>query len=87
MMHKLESFLKRIRWKAFFFENKNETSAEHTNNFGFKSMKTPPVNEHLRAFENDLYDMIKNIEFKKVDTAFQRQLSKDKKCIKQEKLY
>ena len=30
----------------------------------FKFSFTPPQNEHFTPFENDLYDMVCNIEFK-----------------------
>ena len=77
MIHKLETFIKRIRWKAFFFENENEYTSEITTNFGFKSVKTPPKNDQLNQFESDLYDMVQNIEFKKVTSNFQVRLSDD----------
>ena len=62
--------------------HKNSESNEQLNN-NFKSVKTPPKNEHLNAFENDLYDMVRNIEFKNVNSLFQKQLQNDMKCIKQ----
>ena len=58
---KLKTFIKRIRWKPFFFEKKTVTT-----NFGFKSVKTTPKNEQLSQFESDFYDMVQNIEFRKV---------------------
>ena len=62
LIFKLESFIKRIRWKAYLFENSNEINETTTaTNFGFKSVKAPPKNEHLNAFENDLYDLVRNI--------------------------
>ena len=62
LISKLESFIKRIRWKAFFFENKNEYTSVITTNFGFKSVKTPRKNDHLNQFESDLYDMVQNLK-------------------------
>ena len=79
MISKLESFIKCIWWKALFFE-KPSVKQSHPN-FGFKSSKTPPQSQHLNAFENDLYDMIKNIEFKNVPNQFQQQLRTDSKMI------
>ena len=38
---------------------------------------TPPKNGHFDAFEEDLYDLARNIEFKIINTVFQNQLSKD----------
>ena len=55
LIFKLENFIKRIRWKAYFFEKPNEIDNLTTvNNFGFKSVLTPPKNEHLDAFEEAL---------------------------------
>ena len=47
---------------------------------------TPPKNEHLNAFEEDLYDMVRNIEFKKINTVFQNQLNKDINMINKDSL-
>ena len=70
LIKKTESIIKRIRWKAFFFEQnkvKNKTNHDNDNddsnsaadnNFGFKSRKCPPQNEELNNFEADVYDMI-----------------------------
>ena len=78
LVFKLESFIKRIRWKTYFFENSNEINETTTaTNIRFISVKTPPKNEHLSAFENDLYDLVRNIEFKRINTAFENRLNKD----------
>ena len=55
MIFKLESFIKVIRWKIFFYEKSDNTPEKTDNNFGFKSVKTPPKNEHLNSFEADFY--------------------------------
>ena len=54
MTFKLASFIKRIRWKAFFYEKSDKTLEKTVDNFGFKSAKTTSKNEHLNAFEADL---------------------------------
>ena len=82
MIHQLENLIKGIRWKTFFFEKKNESTNEITTNFGFKSVKTPPKNNQLNQFESDLYDMIQNIEFKKVTSNCQAGVSDDVSNIK-----
>ena len=82
LIHKLERFIKKIRWKAFFFENKNEFANEITTNFGFKSVTTPSKNDQFNQFESDLYDMVQNFEFKKVTSNFQARLSDDARNIK-----
>ena len=78
MIFKLESFLKRIWWKAYFLEKSNEIVDVTTdNNFGFKFVLTRPKNEHIIAFEEDLYDLVRNIEFKRINAVLQNQLNKD----------
>ena len=59
--------------KAFFYE-KSENTPETVVNFGFKSVKTPPENEHLNAFDADLNDIVRNIDFKRVSSEFQSKL-------------
>ena len=54
LIFNLESFIKRITLKAFFFDKNSESNEQLNDNLGFKSVKTPPKNEHLNAFENDL---------------------------------
>ena len=86
-----ESVIKRMRWKAFFFEqNKHKNRTDDStndddnakeNNFGFKSRKCPPQNEELNKFESDVYDMIKNVEFRQVHDDFQDKLKHDIKKI------
>ena len=83
---KLESFIKRIRWKAFFYEKSKNTPETIVDNFGFKLVRTPPKNEHLNAFETDLYNMVRNIKFKRVSSEFQSNLSKDIEGINEDTL-
>ena len=77
LIHKLESFIKRIRWRSFFFEKKNESQNEVTTNFGLNSVKTPPKNDQLNQFRSDLYNMVQNIEFRNLTFNFQGRLSDD----------
>ena len=63
LIQKLLSFIKKIKWKAFFFENKNESTNEITTNFGFTPVKIPPKNDQVNQFESDLYDLVQNTEF------------------------
>ena len=86
MIFKLESFIKRIRWEAFFYEKLDNTPEKTVDNFGFKSVKTPPKNEHLNAFEAELYDMVRNIKFTRVSAESESNLSKDIKRINEEPL-
>ena len=87
---KVEHFIRRLRWKAFWFEKKpnktnnssDEESDEIVDNYGFKTTKTPPTNIHLKAFEDELYTMIRDIEFTNRRDHFQSQLRNDVRDIR-----
>ena len=81
LLSKVESFTKRMRWKALEFLGKLESAEKET--FGFKSNKCPAPVEQLTAFETDIILMINNIEFKPVRCEFQHKLKTDIKSIKQ----
>ena len=85
LIGQIENFIKRIRWKAYFFEKdivengENEQGADE--NYGFKSNKTPPQNDGLNSFENDLYELVRGLEYESSRTKFQKKLMKDVKEI------
>jgi len=83
MIGKMQSFIKRMRWRALFFDNPSETENVTNRNYGFRSEKTPPQNKELLQFENDLYSMIKNLQWRESKLSqFQVELSKDLKEMK-----
>lgn len=83
LIEKTENVIKRMRWKAFFFERNKEKDVNcsddtnETNNYGLNSRKCPPHNDDLSNFESDLYDMIENVEFRNQHNKFQDQLQQD----------
>ena len=79
---KLESFIRRIRWKVFFLEHKNdENNEQKTETFGFKSKLAPPQHQGSLAFEKDLYKMACSIEFQNRPNSFQQKLTADVNSI------
>ena len=50
-------------------------------NFGFKSVRASTKNEHLKSFVIDFYNVVHNIELKRVSSEIQSNLSKDIKRI------
>ena len=84
LIEKVESAIKRIRWKAFFFDRnkQNNTDATDNDNFAFKSRKCPPQNSELDKFEADLLDMVHNIKFRNVNNKIQINLNEDISKIK-----
>ena len=53
--------------------------------YGFKSEKTPPVIKELVEFEDDLYKLARNINFRKINNEFQREMNETLKAIKSAK--
>ena len=78
LIEKVESVIKRMRWKAFFFDQ-NSDDKEHVTDekFGFKSRKCPPQNDEMDKFEADLMDMVKNIKFRNATDNFLTSLKDD----------
>ena len=77
MIDKVESFIARLRWKAYFFEKPDQCNSSNSTNFGYELNITPPQNEKLTPFENGLYDMVWSIKFKSVRNNFQSMLKED----------
>ena len=75
LIEKVESVLKRMRWKAHFFL-KGEKSQEKTNYFGLSSNKTPPTILELKAFEEDVLKIIENIKNSRHKEQFSRNFGK-----------
>ena len=75
----MESFTKRMRWKALKFLGKLGSNEKEI--FGFKSRKCPPSVDELAEFESDLLMMVQNIEFRPVRNNFLSKLKDDVKVI------
>ncbi len=80
LIEKVESVLKRMRWKAHFFLKGDEIS-DQNNPFGLPSNKTPPTILEIKSFENNVINLIENIKFKNVENQFQISLVNDLKKI------
>ena len=52
LLEQMESFVKRMRWKAIFFNSRKDT--EMPENYGLKITKCPEQVKELIQFENDL---------------------------------
>ena len=93
LIDKTSNFIRRIRWKAFYFLKSQEDSfgsdssddtlePEQTRdrqNFGFRSENSPPPIREISNFEKDIRNLVENIKFNKHKSEFQKQLSKDVK--------
>ena len=76
LMEKTEMLIKRMRWKAIFFDEKDKNRPKET--YGLKSFKTPSQVKDLLPFENDLLNLVKNVKFDKKSI---RKLRSKKSCI------
>ena len=56
-------------WKTLAFLVRLKRSDE--DNHGFKTLKCPSSVQELVPSENDMTDMIKNLEFKRLNNEFQ----------------
>ena len=78
LVEKIEKFVTNMR-RVWLYKNKSgENSIE---NFKFKSPHPPPPVRDLADFEEDLYKLAKNIEFRPVRNEFQQNLSNKIKKI------
>ena len=97
LVNKTEDFVRRLRWKAFWYDkkleagqqnnqnrtnNENNEEEETPNNYGFRSPRNPPPNANLKEFEADLFKMINEIEFENKPNHLQRQLRADARNIR-----
>ena len=79
LIAKVESFTKRMRWKALEFLGKLGPNERET--FGFKSHNCPPFVNELAEFESGLLTIVHNIEFRPVRNNFLSKLKDDVKVI------
>ena len=85
LVTKTESFLRRIRWKAYHFlkpDESAESASQET--FGFRSTKSPPAMKELEEFVNRMFSIIQNVKFNKCQNEFQKTLTKDLNNIRSE---
>ena len=79
LIEKVESLIKRMRWRAFFFLRGSDGEPADAEQFfpRLSSRKCPPQVDELDPFEADMLRLIESIEFRHVSDPFQDALSKD----------
>ena len=84
LLNSIHSLDTRMKWKAFHFLNPQlPKSSKET--FGLKTSNSPPPIQELKAFQDGLCDIAKNIKFRNVNEQFQNKLKDDLKQIKSDK--
>ena len=77
LIDKIESSVKRMRWRAFYYLNQQKCDNNIKETFRFKSRKCPPLCSNLITFEKDLSHMVTSLKFSHVKDSFQRELNED----------
>ena len=84
LIEKTQSFLQRVRWKAYHSLVPPEQKPTKET-YGFRTTKSPPPIDELREFEGRMLEIVQHIEFKHSTCKFQQQLSRDTKKIHNDK--
>ena len=75
LIQTVESFTKRLRWRALAFLGRLDPNEKET--YGFRSNKCPPAVEELAELELDVMKMINSIKFRSVKNNFLSKLKND----------
>ena len=78
-MEKTEDLIKRMRWRAFHFLN--PSNKENINTFGFRTTNHPPKIPEMKQFEEEIFNIMNKIEYRKIASTFQNKLSEDIETI------
>ena len=85
LIESIEAVIKRMRWKATFFDpNRVETSApeEEVETYGLKTARCPAQINSMKKFESDLMSISDNISFRRDSNDLQKRMKKDMKDMK-----
>ena len=79
LIDKIESVVKRTRWKAHFFltNTYNANDSVNRETYGFKSKHHSGLRKELETFEEDLFDIASSLKFRNTTDDFQKQLKED----------
>ena len=77
LIEKVEKVVKRMRWKAHFYEQDSNEENQTPETYGLKTQKCPPQIRDLIPFENDLIELITSVKFRYQRNQFQKKLKDD----------
>ena len=86
LIEKIEAVIKRMRWKALFFQPNDPNPNEEPQNpqtYGLKTNKCPPQVPAMKKFEADLINMAANLTFCRTTNDFQKKLKEDMKNLRE----
>ena len=76
LLHSIHSLSSRCQWRAAHFLNPN-FSKNKKETYNLKTSKAPPLVKELKMFQDGLYDIAKNLKYRKVRNNFQSKLKQD----------
>ena len=87
LLDKIRNFCRRIRIKIYFCtdEEYNTNIIEKKETYGFKSKFMPKLTDELKEFENEMFNLVKQVKFRKINDTFQNKLTNDLKMINKTK--
>ena len=83
LIHSVREFQKRIKWRSHFYLNPQPNGTKKET-FGFNTSRPAPIIPELKTFENNLFNLVKEIEFREHNNTFQNKLKHDVTDIRNE---
>ena len=83
LIHSVREFGKRIKWRSHFYLNPQPNGIKKET-FGFNTSKPAPIIPELKALEDNLFNLVKEIEFREHNNSFQNKLKHDARDIRNE---
>ena len=80
LVESIEAVIKRMRWKAIFFNPEETNPAEPREvieNYGLKSVRCPAQVPSMKKFEADLINIAANVTFRESTNEFQKKMKND----------
>ena len=75
LIDSMEKFGKRVLWKIFHAKNPNRNEGIQT--YGFNTSKSPPMDEEVKPFLDEFFEIIPKIKMRPTNNQFQKELKKD----------
>jgi len=64
LINSVSIFVNTLSWRAFHFLNPSNSNQKET--YGLKTTEAAPSVAELKSFENDMYELVKNVNFKEI---------------------
>ena len=81
LISRTSDFIGRLRWKAHFFLQGDNAIQNEKETFGFRTNLSPPFVRELKAFEDDLHELMASVKFRRKPNDFLDKLDKDVRAI------